>query len=180
MIFINNIVLESRLYLISPKNSRLIARKIVEIYAQSTVATCLEMKESLQNLYATCLGTQMKIIKEYPQTVQQLLDSIADLDPELEVIKMLNLNEALKSLPESLLSEDSGKIVSRFVPNIFVNRFKNCEDSRIKSLSKRSWDTLDGQIPDLAKSSCSNILGKIAELFDSTQYDDRVASAQAL
>lgn len=39
------------------------------------------MKQSLQSLYATCLGTQMKILKEFPNTVKGLLDDLADLDP---------------------------------------------------------------------------------------------------
>ena len=46
-IFINDTVNEGRADLISPKNSRLIARKLVEIYSQSTVSASLEMKESL-------------------------------------------------------------------------------------------------------------------------------------
>ena len=56
-IFINDTIHEGRADLISPKNSRLIARKLIEIYSQSTVSASLEMKESLQHLYASCLGT---------------------------------------------------------------------------------------------------------------------------
>ena len=100
------------------------------------------MKQSLQSLYATCLGTQMKILKEFPNTVKGLLDDLADLDPKLEIIKVLNLNEVLKGLPESMITDDNGSLIQRFIPNMFVNRFKNGEDSRIKSLSKRNWDNL--------------------------------------
>ena len=63
---------------------------------------------------------------------------------------------------------------------MFVNRYKTCEDSRIKSLSKRNWDLLVSNIPNLARSNCKDIMICIAELFESTQYDERVASAQAL
>lgn len=122
----------------------------------------------------------MKILREFPNTVKQLLDSLADLDPELEIIKVLNLNEILKALPESMLTDESGNIVTRFVPNMFLNRYKNSADARIKSLSRRNWDTLEQTIPKLAKTACSAILCQIAEGFESTSYDDRVASAQGL
>ena len=46
--FISDTILEGRSDLISPKNARLISRKLVEIYQQSTVVDCLSMKESLQ------------------------------------------------------------------------------------------------------------------------------------
>lgn len=181
MNFINDAILEGRIDLISPKNSRVIARKMVELYSQSTVQAGLDMKESLQQLYASCLGQQMKILKEFPNTIKQLLDNLADLDPALEIIKVINLNEILKGIPESMIEDDEGNsVVKRFVPNIFVNRFKSSEDSRLKSLSKRIWDMLLGNIPNLAKTNCSAILGKVAEMFESTAYDDRVASAQAL
>ena len=121
---------------------------------------------------------QMKILKEFPNTIKQLLDSIADLDPELEIVKVINLNEILKALPESMIEDDEGdSIVKRFVPSIFVNRFKTNEDSRLKFFSKRIWDMLISNIPNLAKTNCPAILGKISEMFDSSAYDDRVASA---
>ena len=123
----------------------------------------------------------MKILKEYPNTVKQLLDSLADLDPQLEAIKVLNLNEIIKALPESMLEDDEGdSIVKRFVPTMFANRYKVSEDARIKQLSKRNWDMLVKNIPNLARTNCKSILSGVAELFDSTSYDDRVASAQAL
>lgn len=176
--FINDTVLEGRQELINPKNSRLIARKMVDLHAQNTVQANLDMKETLQQLYASCLGMQMKILKEFPNTIKQLLDSIADLDPELEIVKVINLNEILKALPESMIEDDEGdSIVKRFVPSIFVNRFKTNEDSRLKFFSKRIWDMLISNIPNLAKTNCPAILGKISEMFDSSAYDDRVASA---
>ena len=45
--FISDIVLEGYIELISPKNSRLIARKLIDIYAQSTIQAGLAIKESL-------------------------------------------------------------------------------------------------------------------------------------
>ena len=56
VIFINDIILEGRLELISPKNSRLIARKMIDVYAKNTVQAGLSLKEGLQSLYASCLG----------------------------------------------------------------------------------------------------------------------------
>lgn len=88
------------------------------------------------------------------------MDSLADLEPELEIIKVINLNEMLKALPESLLTtgENHTPTMSRFIPNIFVNRYKSPEDTRIKSVSKRVWDSLESTIPNLAKISCPAIL----------------------
>ena len=59
---------------------------------------------------------------------------------------MLNLNEVLKALPESMLTDENGNIVTRFVPNMFLNRYKTTSDPRIKSLSKRNWDNLEATL----------------------------------
>ena len=53
----------------------------------------------------------MKILREYPNTIVDLLSSLAELDPELEIIKVLNLNEIVKALPESMLTDNDGAIV---------------------------------------------------------------------
>ena len=79
-----------------------------------------------------------------------------------------------------MLTDANGNIVIKFVPNMFLNRYKSSADPRIKTLSKRNWDTLESTIPKLAKASCSAILDKVAEGFESTSYEDRVASAQGL
>ena len=42
---------------------------------------------------AGCLGLQMKIIKNYPNTCQQLMDSVLTLPKELAGIKCLNAYE---------------------------------------------------------------------------------------
>ena len=53
----------------------------------------------------------------------------------------LNLNEIIKGLPESMLEDDEGdSIVKRFVPTMFVNRYKTAEDERMKQISKRNWE----------------------------------------
>lgn len=50
--FIDDIILENKLSLISPQNSRKIALKLVEIYSLNSVTAALGMKESIQTLYA--------------------------------------------------------------------------------------------------------------------------------
>ena len=76
VMFISDSVLENQ-DMVSPKNSRLIARRLVEVYSQNTVQTCLTMKQSLLQMYASCLGHQMKILKDFPNTVKQVVDSLA-------------------------------------------------------------------------------------------------------
>jgi hypothetical protein len=61
------------------------------------------MKESIQNLYASCLGLQMKILKEYPKTVAQLVEMIVKLPHELDIVISLNIYEIAKNLPEEML-----------------------------------------------------------------------------
>lgn len=95
------------------------------------------MKESLLGLYASCLGLQMRILKEYPNTVKQIVDSVAELDQELELIKVQNVNQMIKNLPESFITKDDGLLIVAFTPNIFVNRFKDGSES---GLSKKIWD----------------------------------------
>ena len=92
----------------------------------------------------------MNILRDYPNTLKDLLGSLADLEAELEIIKVLNLNEIITKLPESMLADNHGAIVVRFIPNIFVNQYKTCKDKRIKTLSKRIWDNLESCVPYLA------------------------------
>ena len=61
VVFISDTIQETE-NKISPKNSRTIARRMIENYSQNTVQTCLEMKQSLVQMYASCLGLQMKIL----------------------------------------------------------------------------------------------------------------------
>ena len=48
-----------------------------------TPASVRGVKESLQLMYASCLGLQFKILRDYPNTVQQILDGVAAWDNEL-------------------------------------------------------------------------------------------------
>lgn len=44
VIFIQDIILENRLDLISPKNARKIALRLIDVYLQNSVQTCLQLK----------------------------------------------------------------------------------------------------------------------------------------
>ena len=101
--FVNDIILENKLALITPQNSRKIATKLVEVYQLNSVSAALSMKESIQNLYASCLGLQMKILKEYPKMVAQLVEMIVKLPHELDIVISLNIYEIAKNLPEEML-----------------------------------------------------------------------------
>ena len=90
----------------------------------------------------------MKILKDYPNTVKQLIDSLAELDDELELIKVSNVGEIIRALPESFIIKDDAELLRAFIPNIFVNRFKNGD---AKKVSKRVWDQLASQVPEVAK-----------------------------
>ena len=119
----------------------------------------------------------MKILKDYPNTVKQLIDSLAELDDELELIKVSNVGEIIRALPESFIIKDDAELLRAFIPNIFVNRFKNGD---AKKVSKRVWDQLASQVPEVAKINGVEIFAKISQCFDSNSYDDRVGGAHAL
>lgn len=70
VVFVQDILLDNKLDLITPKNSRKIAQRLIDIYSQNSVQTCLQLKPSVIHLYAGCLGLLFKIIKNYPQTTQ--------------------------------------------------------------------------------------------------------------
>lgn len=162
---------------ISPKNSRAIARRMIECYSQNTVQTCLEMKQSLLQMYASCLGLQMKVLQGYPNTVKDIVKSLSELDEELELIKVQNLNEIIKGLPDSFITEEDGLLVTAFTPNIFINRFK---DKSEKKLSKQIWEKLILDVPHIANLNSAEILERITKCMESNSYDDRVAGATAL
>ena len=54
--FIQDIVLESKSELITPQSSKKIAQRLIDIYSQNSVSTCLSLKQSMVQLYASCLG----------------------------------------------------------------------------------------------------------------------------
>ena len=111
--------------------------------------------------------------------MKQVLQQIAELDEELEVIKVLCLSEILKSLPESMLIEEDGTLIQAFVPNLFVNRFKGGRECK---LSQRIWEqlTANEQMTGLEKAHSKQILGRLSFFLDSQQYSDRVAASDAL
>lgn len=45
--FLNDIIYEGRYELVAPQKSRLIARRLISIYSQSTVAESMEMDKNL-------------------------------------------------------------------------------------------------------------------------------------
>ena len=50
----------------------------------------------------------MKILKDYPKTVHNLMQMIVQLPRELEGVICLNTFEIIKNLPESMLKENNG------------------------------------------------------------------------
>ena len=101
--FIDDIILENKLSLITPQNSKKIATKLIEIYSLNSIQASLQMKESIQNLYATCLGLQIKILKDYPKTLAQLIETLVALPRDLDIIVCLNIYEISKNIPEEML-----------------------------------------------------------------------------
>eukprot|EP00347_Sterkiella_histriomuscorum_P023653 403333856 len=179
IVFVQDMILENKTHLITPQNSRKIAQKLVEIYSLNSVGAALSIKESLRLLYAQCIGIQMKILKEFPKTVQQIIDSILALPKELEYIICLNIYEISKNLPEEMLKQDSGKIFKQAVPMMFINRYKT-QDYGIKTLSRKAYSFLQEHISQLTESNQEDIFVMIKEWFNSPQYDDRIAASLAM
>lgn len=71
--FISDMILEGRLDMIPPKSSRKIAQRLVETYSQNSVTACLQLKLSMVQLYASCLGLQFKILHTFPETTQSFV-----------------------------------------------------------------------------------------------------------
>lgn len=68
VIFIQDIILENKIELISPKNARKISQRLIEVYQQNSIQTCLQLKLPLVQLYASCLGLLLKIIRAFKET----------------------------------------------------------------------------------------------------------------
>ena len=66
VVFVQDIILENKLELIAPKNSRKIGQRLIDVYSQNSVTACLQLKDSLVQLYANCLGLQFKILRAFP------------------------------------------------------------------------------------------------------------------
>lgn len=48
----------------------------------------------------------MKILKEYPKTVAQLIEQLVKLPRELDIIVCLNIYEISKNFPEDMLKTE--------------------------------------------------------------------------
>ncbi|CDW80673.1 proteasome-associated protein ecm29 homolog [Stylonychia lemnae] len=177
--FVQDIILENKTHLITPQNSRKIAQKMVEIYQMNSVTTCLQIPDSLKSLYAQCLGVQMKIIKEFPKTIDQLIESVVALPQELDFVVILNIYEIIKNIPEQMLKSDQGKIIAKAIPVIYINRYKN-SDYGMKTLSRKTYQYLQDHISNLTESHSDSIFGIIKTRFESMQYEDRVSASQAM
>lgn len=62
-------------------------------------------------------------MREYPKTIQQIVDSIVALPKELTPIICLNIYEIAKNLSEDMIKEDSGKIFKATIPMFYINRY---------------------------------------------------------
>ncbi len=49
----------------------------------------------------------MKILKEYPKTISQLIETLVSLPKELDILVCLNIYEISKNLPEDTLKTQS-------------------------------------------------------------------------
>ena len=195
--FVSDLILENKQDLIAPKNSRKIAQKLVELFSQNSVSTCLQLKQSLVILYASCVGLQFKILRNFPETTQNLIKLVTDLPQELEFIKTVNLYEIMKNLPNEMIRSGGpeGKMLVRDgVPMLYINRYKN-GDAQLKSVSTRVMKYLKDAIIEAHEKEASEdkhnlanielenseaILGRIFELLDSNSFDDRISAGLAL
>lgn len=103
--FINDMILENKMQLIAPKSAQRIATKLIEVYTLNSVQSCLQMKESIQGLYATCLGLLVKIIRPYPKSLSTLFETLLTLPKELDVIVILNVYEMSKNMPDETMKQ---------------------------------------------------------------------------
>ena len=172
--FIDDIILENKLSLVTPQNSRKIATKLVEVYTLNSVNSALSIKESIQNLYAQCMGLQMKILREFPKTIVTLIEMLVNLPRELDYVICINIYEIAKNLPEDMLKTQN--LISSAYPIIYINRFQ-LNDHRLKTLCRKAHSFLTEFIPNLVEDSQEAIFKLIIEWLDSPQYDNRVAAA---
>lgn len=123
------------------------------------------------------MGLQIKILKDYPKTLAQLVESLVALPRELDVIVCLNIYEISKNIPEDMLKTQL--IIHKAYPRIYINRF-HATDHRLKTLCRKAHTFLTDMIPNLVESCLSSIFKLIKDLLDSSSYDERVAASQAM
>ncbi len=83
----------------------------------------------------------MKILKEYPKTVAQIIETIVTLPKELDSVICQNIYEIAKNLPEEMIKEESGKIFRQAIPMIYINRYKST-DHGLKNLCRKAFTYL--------------------------------------
>lgn len=100
-------------------------------------------------LYSSCVGLQIKILKKFPNTCQQLFDSIVGLPSELETITCTLVYEIVKNLPEGMLKEPLGeKLLTKVIPIVHINKLKT-SDQKLRALSKRVFSYIDNLVPNV-------------------------------
>lgn len=88
----------------------------------------------------------MKILRAYPKSVNQIIESIVQLPRELEAVTILNIYEISKNLPEEMLKQDNGLLIKDAIPLIFLNRYK-ANDPKLKGLCRKAHAYLTEHIP---------------------------------
>mmetsp|Transcript_10422 Transcript_10422/g.10458 ORF Transcript_10422/g.10458 Transcript_10422/m.10458 type:complete len:191 (-) Transcript_10422:710-1282(-) len=119
----------------------------------------------------------MKILRGYPKTVGQILDSLTSLPKELEIIVLVNVYEIFKNLPEEM--SKSGGLFKEVVPIFYINRHQ-LNNHKLKTLARRINQHMSDVIPQLIETNQTIIFVRIKDMLESNSYDDRVAAALAM
>jgi len=61
------------------------------------------MRDVLVQAYASCLGLQFKVLRDYPKTVLTIIQGVKSLNSDLGYIRCLLFFEISKHLPISML-----------------------------------------------------------------------------
>lgn len=88
----------------------------------------------------------MKILRAYPKTIQQTIDSLVQLPKELEYVVLLNIYEIVKNLPEDTIKQENGVIFKEVIPIFYINRFQ-LSDNRLKTLARKLHTHMSDLIP---------------------------------
>lgn len=96
------------------------------------------------------MGLQIKILKEYPKTVGQIVEMIVKLPRELDIIITTNIYEISKNLPEDMLKSEN--YLKDAYPIIYINRYQ-LNDHRLKTLCRKAHSYLNELVPNLVENS---------------------------
>ena len=118
-----------------------------------------------------------------------MVQEILELSRELEFIKTANILEIAKNLPAEKVRRggpDSQMLFTGAVPMAFINKYQT-SNTRLKMVSDRLWRYLldelteaEGVRVDLERTNQEAILLRVAELFESNNYDERLAAGLAM